>query len=296
MNEDKEWVEVEVNSAPEAPKADAPAVEVPQEKDEDVDLGARAQKRIRKLLGTTKELREEQQRLKEELQAARKEVEETRLKAQQTESTAYDIYGKSAQDKVQIARKKVKDAFEAADAEGLVASQSELIAAEMELRALDAWKANKPAEPPPPPPQAPQPAPAQLAPATKTWMDKNPWFGRGPEAEPKATAMAVAISDELVEEGYDPQSQEFYEEVERRLVAEMPRMASKLGRGEPETRKPVSVAGQSRTPGRRIRLDEGTVKASQRLGASLEDTARYAEKIHDAGDGYVNIDIRRGRK
>jgi hypothetical protein len=38
------------------------------------------------------------------------------------------------------------------------------------------------------------------------------------------------------------------------------------------------------------------VKASARLGASLEDTARYMEKIQDAGDGYVNIDIKRGRK
>jgi hypothetical protein len=126
-------------------------------------------------------------------------------------------------------------------------------------------------------------------------MDSNPWFGRGANADRLATAAAVAISDDLVTEGYDPSSAEFYEEVEKRLVAEMPRMASKISKGEPEPRKPV-VAGQSRTPSRRIRLDEGTVRASNRLGATLEDTARYMEKIQDAGDGYVNIDVKRGRK
>ena len=131
--------------------------------------------------------------------------------------------------------------------------------------------------------------------AEKRFQDSNPWFGRGPNADRLATAAAVAISDDLVTEGYDPTSTEFYEEVEKRLVAEMPRMSSKISKGEPEPRKPV-VAGQSRTPSRRIRLDEGTVKASQRLGATMEDTARYLEKIQDAGDGYVNIDIKRGRK
>ena len=305
MNEDKEWVEVEVNSpAPESPKADVTPVDVPQEKTEkpedDVsELGHRAQKRIRKLLGTTKEMQAENQRLKEELEQARKVAEETRLKAKETESTAYDLYGKSALDKVKLAEKRFQDAYDAADKESLLQAQHELIEAKLEVKALEAWQRNQKA--PEPNPVAPQPTPQapqqQLAPITKDWLDSNSWFGRGPNADRTATAIAVAISDDLLEEGYDPNSQEFYGEVEKRLVAEMPRMASKLGRGggEPEPRKPV-VAGQSRTPSRRIRLDEGTVKASQRLGATLEDTARYMEKIQDAGDGYVNIDIKRGRK
>lgn len=299
MNEEKkDWVEVEVNSA--APQT--PPVETPAEKEsdkQDEDLGHRAQKRIRKLVATAKDLRAENQQIKAELDAARKAAVEAVAKARDTESTAYDLYGKSAGDKIKLAEKRFQDAYDAADKEALLQAQHELIEAKLEVKALEAWqRAQKTPEVP-----AAQPAPArqeegpQLAPITKTWMDDNPWFGRGPEADKTATAAAVAISDELIEEGHDPSTQEFYQEVEKRLVVEIPRMAAKLqrGGGEPEPRKPV-VAGQSRTPGRRVRLDEGTVRASNRLGASLEDTARYLEKIQDAGDGYVTIDIKRGRK
>ena len=301
MNEEKEWVEVEVNApAPEAPKADAAPVEKPaetEEKPDDSELGHRAQKRIRKLVAERKEADEQAQRLKFELEALRKEADEIRRKARESESTAYDLYGKSAQDKLAIAQKKIKDAFDSADKDALVEALDAMSDAKLEVRAIQAYKTatpqGEPQQAPPAPPAPPQP---QLAPATKEWMDSNPWFGRGPNADRTATAAAVAISDDLIEEGFDPASPEFYGEVEKRLVAEMPRLASKLGKEkEPEPRRPV-VAGQSRTPGRRIRLDEGTVRASTRLGASLEDTARYMEKIQDAGDGYVNIDIKRGRK
>jgi len=298
VNEDKEWVEVEVNNpAPEAPKADVTPVEAPSEKpEEDVsELGHRAQKRIKKLLGSNKELQAEQQRLKEELQAARKEAEEARLKAKETESTAYDLYGKSASDKIKLAEKRFQDAYDSADKDALLQAQHELIEAKLEVKALEAWQRNQKAPEPTPAPQPPQPQ-SQLAPITKDWMDSNSWFGRGPDADRVATATAVAISDDLIEEGFDPNSAEFYEEVEKRVLAELPRMASKLGRKVQEEPRKAIVAGQSRTPGRRVRLDEGTVRASKRLGASLEDTARYQEKIQDAGDGYVTIDIQRGRK
>lgn len=303
MNEEKEWVEVEVNPSTESPKAGVPPVEEPAEKpekDEDSDLGHRAQKRIRKLVAEKKETDALLRRMQAEVEAAKKVASEAQSKAKETESTAYDLYGKSAVDKVKMAEKKFQDAYDAADKEALLQAQHDLIESKLEVKALEAWHRSQKADPAPTaqPAQAPQPqAPAQpqLAPVTKSWMDKNPWFGRGPKGDRIATGTAVAISDDLIEEGFDPVSEEFYEEVEKRLVTELPRMASKLGRGEPEPPRPT-VAGQSRTPGRRIRLDEGTVKASARLGASLEDTARYMEKIQEAGDGYVNIDIRRGRK
>jgi hypothetical protein len=299
VNEDKDWVEVEVNAPADSPKADVTPVEEPKEKpekDEDSDLGHRAQKRIRKLLAERKESEAQVHRMREELEAAKKAADEARVKAKETESTAYDLYGKSALDKVKLAEKRFQDAYDAADKESLLQAQHELIEAKLEVKALEAWQRSQKAEPPPAPQQQPAQQAPQLAPATKSWMDKNAWFGRGPDADRIATGTAVAISDELIEEGFDPASEEFYQEVEKRLVAELPRMANRLGGiREPEPRKPV-VAGQSRTPGRRIRLDEGTVKASARLGASLEDTARYAEKIQDAGDGYVNIDVKRGRK
>ena len=291
MENKEDWVEVDVAPA-ETPKADATPVENAPEEEK---VGHRAEKRIKQLLARVKDAEERASRAEIAAEAKAKEAADALEKAKGTETSAHTVYRTSLQDKIKVAEKRFQDAYDAADRDAILAAQNDLIEARLEAKALDAWERSNKVDPAPAP-QAPAPqAPQQLAPATKEWMDSNPWFGRGANADRLATAAAVAISDDLVTEGYDPASTEFYEEVEKRLVAEMPRMASKISKGEPEPRKPV-VAGQSRTPSRRIRLDEGTVRASNRLGATLEDTARYMEKIQDAGDGYVNIDIKRGRK
>ena len=291
MENKEDWVEVDV-APTETPKADVTPVENAPEEEK---VGHRAEKRIKQLLARVKDAEERASRAEIAAEAKAKEAAEALEKAKGTETSAHTVYRTSLQDKIKVAEKRFQDAYDAADRDAILAAQNDLIEARLEFKALDAWERSNKVDPVPAP-QAPAPqAPQQLAPATKEWMDSNPWFGRGANADRLATAAAVAISDDLVTEGYDPASTEFYEEVEKRLVAEMPRMASKISKGEPEPRKPV-VAGQSRTPSRRIRLDEGTVRASNRLGATLEDTARYMEKIQDAGDGYVNIDVKRGRK
>jgi hypothetical protein len=289
--ENKEWVEVEV-APTETPKADVTPVEVAPEEEK---VGHRAEKRIKQLLARVKDAEDRASRAETEAAAKAKEAIEALEKAKGTESSAHAVYRNSLQDKIKVAEKRFQDAYDAADRDALLAALKDLNEASLDNRALEAWDRSDKRVDTPPPPSPPQQQQVQLAPATKEWMDSNPWFGRGPDADRLATAAAVAISDDLVAEGFDPNGTEFYEEVEKRLVAEMPRLASKISKGEPEPRKPV-VAGQSRTPSRRIRLDEGTVRASNRLGASLEDTARYMEKIQDAGEGYVNIDIKRGRK
>ncbi len=291
MENKEDWVEVDV-APTETPKADATPVENAPEEEK---VGHRAEKRIKQLLARVKDAEDRASRAEIAAEVKAKEAAEALEKAKGTETSAHTVYRNSLQDKIKVAEKRFQDAYDAADRDAILAAQNDLIEARLEVKALDAWERSNKVDPAPAP-QAPAPqAPQQLAPATKEWMDSNPWFGRGANADRLATAAAVAISDDLVTEGYDPASTEFYEEVEKRLVAEMPRMASKISKGEPEPRKPV-VAGQSRTPSRRIRLDEGTVRASNRLGATLEDTARYMEKIQDAGDGYVNIDVKRGRK
>ena len=287
-NEDKEWVDVEVNSA------ETPKVETPQE-DEVSQMGPRAQKRIKQLVSKAHTLEAEVSKWKQEAEAAKKMAADAAEKVKGTESTANQVFRDSLQEKLKASKAKWDAAYDAADKEAMFAAQSEMMATQVDLKALEAWQRNAETTPAPQKPQPQATKQQQIAPVTKQWMDNNPWFGRGENADRAATALAVAISDDLMQEGFDPAAQDFYEEVEKRLLAEMPRMANKLSGREPEPRKPV-VAGQSRNPSRRVRLDEGTVRASQRLGASLEDTARYAEAIQNAGDGYVTIDIKRGRK
>lgn len=288
MEEQENWVEVDVNAETKAPETPAPVPEeAPKPKEE---YGSRAEKRIRQLVSKAKELEERAQRA--EALAAQREVEVRRTaeQARGTEDSALSVYAQSLDTKLKTAEKRFQDAYEAADKEALLQAQHELIEAKLELKALDTWKKSQDSRPQsqPQPQNQPRPQPQlQVSPATQDWMNKNPWFGKGEGKDPVATMAAVGISEQLIAEGYDPSSAEFYEEVDRRIVDNIPRLRAQ------EPRNPV-VAG-SRTPLKRIRLDEGTVTTSKRLGVALEDAARYAEKISAAGDGYVTIDVKRRR-
>lgn len=288
MEEQEKWVEVEVNpKTPEPPKDETP-VETQEEPKAEEKFGSRAEKRIRQLVAKTKELEERASRAEAAAHAKAQEAERATKQARGTEDSALSVYAQSLDTKLKTAEKRFQDAYEAADKEALLAAQHELIEAKLEMKALDTWKKGQAQQPQPQPQPQPQAAPqVKVAPATQAWMQKNPWFGKGDGKDTVATMAAVGISEELIAEGYDPGSEEFYEEVDKRLGDNLPRL-----RREP--RNPV--AGQARTPSRRIRLDEATVAASRKLGASLEDTARYAEAIKDAGEGYVTIDVKRGRR
>lgn len=287
--ENQSWVEVDVKDTkpPEVP--DPPKEESPEPKPAP-EYGSRAEKRIRQLVARAKEL--EDRATRAEALAAQREAESRRVaeQAKGTENSALSVYAQSLDTKLKTAEKRFQDAYEAADKEALLQAQHELLDAKLELKALDSWSKAQNSKAPAPV-QAPTPAraPPQLnvAPATQEWMAKNPWFGRGEGKDPVATMAAVGVSEQLIAEGYDPASPEFYEEVDRRIVENIPRLRAQ------EPRNPV-VAG-SRTPTRRIRLDEATVATSKKLGVALEDAARYAEKIQAAGNDYVTIDVKRRR-
>jgi hypothetical protein len=290
--ENQPWVEVDVKETPPPESPEPPKEEVPEPKPAP-EYGSRAEKRIRQLVARAKEL--EDRATRAEALAAQREAESRRVaeQAKGTENSAISVYAQSLDTKLKTAEKRFQDAYEAADKEALLQAQHELIEAKLELKALDSWNKSQNSRT-----QAPAPAPAQVqapqappqlnvAPATQEWMAKNPWFGRGEGKDPIATMAAVGVSEQLIAEGYDPSSAEFYEEVDRRIVENIPRLRAQ------EPRNPV-VAG-SRTPTRRIRLDEATVATSKKLGVALEDAARYAEKIQAAGNDYVTIDVKRRR-
>lgn len=287
--ENQSWVEVDVKDTkpPEVP--DPPKEESPEPKPAP-EYGSRAEKRIRQLVARAKEL--EDRATRAEALAAQREAESRQVaeQAKGTENSALSVYAQSLDTKLKTAEKRFQDAYEAADKEALLQAQHELLDAKLELKALDSWsKAQNNKAPAPVQAPTPAQAPPQLnvAPATQEWMAKNPWFGRGEGKDPVATMAAVGVSEQLIAEGYDPASPEFYEEVDRRIVENIPRLRAQ------EPRNPV-VAG-SRTPTRRIRLDEATVATSKKLGVALEDAARYAEKIQAAGNDYVTIDVKRRR-
>jgi hypothetical protein len=101
---------------------------------------------------------------------------------------------------------------------------------------------------------------------------KNDWFGN----DRAMTFTAFEIHKDLVEkEGFDPKSQEYYEEIDKRIRIDFP---NKFGNTEQTTTKPVqSVASATRSvkPGRKqVRLTSSQVAIAKKLGVPLEEYAK----------------------
>lgn len=122
----------------------------------------------------------------------------------------------------------------------------------------------------------PEQTPSELPetdPKAEAWAAKNTWFGQ----DRAMTFTAFEIHKELVEnEGYDPKSEEYYAEINKRIRVDFPH---KFGNtNQQTTSKPVqSVASANRSvkPGRKIvRLTSSQVAIAKKLGVPLEEYAK----------------------
>jgi len=123
------------------------------------------------------------------------------------------------------------------------------------------------------PEQTPQSLP-QPDPMAEAWAGRNTWFG----TDRAMTFTAFEIHKDLVSEGFDPQSSDYYAEVDKRIKVDFPH---KFGNTETkQTAKPVqSVASAQRSvkPGRKtVRLTSSQVAIAKKLGVPLEE---YAKQI-----------------
>ena len=118
-------------------------------------------------------------------------------------------------------------------------------------------------------------------PQAEAWAGKNTWFGK----DRAMTFTAFEIHKDLVDnEGYDPKSTEYYEEINKRIEVDFPHKFAKGG--VIETSKPVqSVASANRSvkPGRRtVRLTSSQVAIAKKLGVPLEEYAKQLKLTEGA--------------
>ena len=114
----------------------------------------------------------------------------------------------------------------------------------------------------------------QLDPKAEGWASKNPWFG----TDNAMTYTAFDIHRELVEnEGFDPQSDEYYSEVDKRIRVAFPHKFDKVE--QPAAEPPAQTVASAKRPatkGRRktVKLTPSQVAISKRLGLPLEEYAK----------------------
>ena len=118
-----------------------------------------------------------------------------------------------------------------------------------------------------------QEQPVAPDPKAQSWAEKNEWFGKDMAMTNTAISMHKILTDE---EGYDPQSDEYYEEINKRIRLEFPHKFANVD--SQTTQKPTQVvasANRSSRPGRKtVRLTSSQVAIAKKLGVPLEEYAK----------------------
>jgi hypothetical protein len=255
-------------------------------------------KRIAKL---TRRMREAERQKEEAIQYARNiQTEATRVK------TNYDrlggSYAKELEDKVisakAAAKAELKAAVDSGDVDKQVAAQEAISRVTMEEARLSHVKQAQAAQMA----QRQQPqnyaqmaqdmptqneiyqAAQQIDPKAEDWSSKNSWFG----TDNAMTYTAFDIHRRLVEEeGFNPQSDEYYSEVDKRIRLEFPhKFDTNRDTAADGGQVPTQTVASARRPaakGRRktVRLTPSQVAISKRLGVPLEEYAKQLAAKED---------------
>ena len=240
------------------------------------------QKRIDRL---TKKMREAERREQEAIkyaQAVQTEASTLKQRMQNLDTNYVNEYTNRVTTQTQQAENELARAIELGDAQATVAAQRTLTALAIQAdRAAQAkmqsdrarQQAAAAAQY-----QAQRPMPAQQPkrpdPKAEQWALRNSWFG----SDEAMTYAAFGIHKRLVEdEGFDPQSDDYYTELDRRI-------ADKFNTGgNSSNRRPAqTVVGASRNisgrSGKKVRLTPSAVAIAKKLGVPLEEYAKYVKE------------------
>ena len=242
------------------------------------------QSRIAKL---TRKMREAERREKAALEYARA-IEEKRKTTETKFSKVNEDYVKQFENRVKdgldAAQKQLAIAIENSDAAAQIEANKKIAALSIDEARLNALKeqqtttkevsAPKLSDANTLPESTPQSLPTP-DPKAEDWASNNSWFGK----DRAMTFTAFEIHKDLVErEGFDPQTDEYYAEVDKRIRVEFPH---KFDTKETQTSKPTqNVASVKRTAVRQgkqtVRLTSSQVAIAKKLGVPLEE---YAKQI-----------------
>ncbi len=252
-------------------------IETVVEKNEDnlSEISTNVEKRIAKL---TRNWREAERREKAALDYA-KGLQTKYSKVEKTASEVDDNYVKEFEARVDAEREQVKDklkkAIESQDSEKIMQANDELtkLAVEKEkarIRTTQKEQQKKEQEEQAqaqPVEQAPQ---VQPSPKAQSWVGKNSWFGQ----DKAMTNAAFGIHEDLVQKGFDPESDEYYTEVDKQIRGYFP---SKFAEDERPVQT-VASAGRKQQGRRTVKLTRSQVAIAKKLGVPLEEYAKYVKE------------------
>jgi hypothetical protein len=317
QEDNNEQLQLELEDNQEENKEPAKKVEAKKEATESEEQEALegvetsgAQKRIRQLVQQKKEREAEIEKLLQENKRMQLSLQQQQEEYRTAIGQSLENSNKAVQEKLVIAKDSYRRALDTGDTDLIVQAQEYLNNAQMDvLRLEDAKKqyaALTPAQRQELEQQA-QPQQQQQLTDGETyngytmkayqWASANEWFN----SDVVMTNAALIIDQQLKDEGYDPNSDDFYEEVDARMAQNFPHKFGTPVQQVAENPRPKAtsspsqvVAGASLSPkassGKKVKLTQEDVRLAQKWGISLEQYAAEKLKIESAEEGaYTTI-------
>jgi hypothetical protein len=262
---------------------DAPA-EQEAKPDELEQYSESVQRRISKLTNRFREEERQRQAAIDYAEAVKKQNDELRARIDKLDQSYVGEFGNRIESDAVAAKEAYKKAYDEGDADGMFEAQQRIsqIALEQaryqEAKRRNEERQQQPAQQQPAQQQPVQQQPAQPDPKAEAWAGKNEWFGN----DQTMTYAAFGIHRQLIEEeGFDPTSDEYYSELDKRVRTEFPH---KFAEAKRDTGPRVASAGStasksSSSKGRRtVKLTPSQIAIAKRLNVPLEEYAKYVKE------------------
>jgi len=292
-------IEVEIDESPveEKPETQAgveekvaePEPEATEDNsDAEIDkYSAGVQKRIDQL---TKQYRDEErarqeaQGLQEEAVKYAERVKEENEKLRKSLEDNENLIVNQAKTRIEAqlaqANANYKAAYEAGDPDKLLEAQTELTRLQNEDFRISNYKPQKRAEPEPVKQEA-QPAPAKPPQRALDWADNNPWFMQ----DKRMTGFAYGVHEELVTKGVEPNSEQYYNEIDAAMKEAFPNkfevVAEEPASPQPQAGNVVAPPSRTSKKPRKVKLTPTAAALAKRLGLTAEQYA--AQLMKDNG-------------
>ena len=252
------------------------------------DYGKKVQSRIDKLTKRVRESERREQAAVQYAQGVQAEAETLKQKARTLDAGYVGEFASRVEAETVDAKQALKVAIETGDPEAQANAQQRLarlaiegervkstqaqrerLKKEMEARGVDPNQPQMPRQPQPQ--QAPPPPPP--APKAEDWAEKNEWFGQD---EPM-TLTSFSIHRKLMEEGFDPASDMYYNEIDKRMKETFPHKFEQVSTPN-QTVASVNRGGQVGARKGTVRLTPSQVAIAKKLGVPLSEYAKYVKE------------------
>jgi len=265
------------------------STEEKKQDDSDVDdlseYSESVKKRISKLTNRFREEERQRQAALEFAESVKKQNEELKAKIDKLDTTYVGEFDTRVQSQSIAAKEAYRKAAEENDVDAMYEASQNIARIAMEEARLNELKTRREQQTkeveaaPAAQPQQPQQPQARPDPKAEDWARKNEWFGQ----DNTMTYAAFGLHKQLIEEeGFDPNSDEYYNELDNRIRSEFPHKFKETPKksNSPRVASAGTTASKSSSPkGRRtVKLTASQIAIAKRLNVPLEEYAKYVKE------------------